>query len=535
MSKHRETMIRLLRTILYVPADNPRALAKAPSLPVDAVIVDLEDAVAPTRKDAARSEAIAAVAPLKASGKEVAVRINAPDTPWYNDDISEVRRAGFDGLVLPKVRTAIDVKRVALRSGMCVWPMMETAQAILEARTIAEAAASSGPAVLIIGTNDLAAEMLLDPEHARSSLTTALHMVVLAAKAAGLEAVDGVCNEVSDDRPARREAALARQMGFSGKTVIHPSQIESVNLMFSPRNNEVAEAERIVAAIRKAENNGSAVATVDGKLVETLHARVAERVIAVAAAVAAAEQAAADREAAQAAEREAAEIAEREAAEAAEREEAEASATAEAEIEAGETADGAGDSAPQDADDAPADMDMAEVAPETSDDIAEDTGEAEIVSQAEEPAIILPPPATDAAEPAPDADEEPHDKAPAMAFGADAEGEETDESDTVAFIAAEPGGSDDITPAPADDDAPQETDETADGEATDAEPAETGALDASALLAAAIESDLAREDADDDADDDDDAAFPFTPTADDDEPDPAVPPPDPEDPEAERK
>ncbi len=278
-------MIRLRRSVLYVPADKSRALEKAVGLGADVVIIDLEDAVAPDRKDVAREAAVAAAGALAASGKEVVVRINAIDTPWYNGDITEVRRAGISALVLPKVKTAMDVKRVGLRSGLCVWPMLETPQAILEAKAIAEAAASTGPAALILGTNDLCADVGFAEVPGRETLSLTLQLVALAASAAGVDAIDGVCNAIDDKPRLRGEAEQARRLGYTGKTVIHPAQIGPVNRVFSPAPAAVAAAHRVVAAMAEAERTGAAVATLDGRMVESLHARAAERLLAMAAAI----------------------------------------------------------------------------------------------------------------------------------------------------------------------------------------------------------------------------------------------------------
>jgi len=279
-------MIRLRRTVLYVPADKPRALQKAPGLAADVVIIDLEDAVAPGNKESARAAAIAAAEPIAESGKEVVVRINASDTPWYHDDVAALRRGGFAALVLPKVKTPLDVKRVALRTGLCVWPMMETAQAVLEAKGIAEAAASTGPSALVFGSNDLAAELGAEQPPTRAPLATAMRLLVLAAKAAGVDIIDGVLGAYDDNQRLKQESNQARSFGFTGKSVIHPAQIDLVNRLFSPKPATIEEARRVVAAMREAEEAGSGVATLDGKMVEALHARAAEHHLAMAAAVA---------------------------------------------------------------------------------------------------------------------------------------------------------------------------------------------------------------------------------------------------------
>lgn len=279
-------MIRLRRTVLYVPADKPRALEKAAGLLADAVIIDLEDAVSPDNKDAARAAAVTAAGAIAASGKEVAIRINGIDTPWYNADITEVRRASVSALVLPKVKGAMDVKRVALRSGLCVWPMLETPQAVLDAKAVAEAAATTGPSALILGTNDLCADVGFAETPGREALAFTFQLVALAARAAGVDAIDGVLNVIDDDERLREEAQQVQRLGFAGKTVIHPAQVRTVNQVFSPRQEAIEAAERVVAAMREAERDGRAVATLDGRMVESLHARAAARLLATAAAIA---------------------------------------------------------------------------------------------------------------------------------------------------------------------------------------------------------------------------------------------------------
>ncbi|MCF3933798.1 CoA ester lyase [Acuticoccus sp. M5D2P5] len=274
-------MTLLRRTVLYVPADNERALAKARDLPADVVVVDLEDAVSPERKDAAR-KAAATVLDL---GKEVALRVNAEGTPWHLDDIAFAREAKVANLVLPKVRVAEDVARLAEASGATVWPMMEAAEGILNAGSIAVAAAKTGAAALIVGTNDLAAELGAIVGPARAQLSLALQQTVLAGKAARLDVIDGVMNDVKDIDALIVEAEAGRALGMTGKSVIHPAQIEPVNRVFSPKEAMLAEARAIVAALEAAEAEGRSVATLDGRLIERLHVDAAKRVIAFAEAI----------------------------------------------------------------------------------------------------------------------------------------------------------------------------------------------------------------------------------------------------------
>lgn len=276
-------MVHLRRSILYVPANKPRALDKARALPLDGVIIDLEDAVAPDGKTAARE----AIAGIGAVGPETALRVNGADTPWHDDDVKAARQAGITILVLPKVATASAVTQLAQASGACIWPMIETPEAILEARAIAEAAAATGPAALVLGTNDLAAALGVDPGPDRAVIATALQHTVIAARAHRIDVLDGVFNTVHDADGLAREAQAGAAMGMTGKTVIHPAQIDPVNRAFSPDATSVAKARRIVEAMRDAERTGRAVATLDGRLIEALHARAAEALLEKAAAIAA--------------------------------------------------------------------------------------------------------------------------------------------------------------------------------------------------------------------------------------------------------
>ncbi|MEM8663598.1 MAG: CoA ester lyase [Pseudomonadota bacterium] len=270
-------MIRLRRSILYVPADNARALKKAASLGADAYIVDLEDAVAPDRKDAARQAACAN--DLEETGKEVALRINAAATPWHEADLAAARGADVAAIVLPKVMRAADVEQVAAATGHTVWPMIETPQAVLNAASIAAAAAATGPAALVLGTNDLAAELGVIVGASRAELAFALQQAVLAAKAARIDAIDGVLNALDDAPRLSREAAAGRALGMSGKSVIHPRQIAPVNAAFSPTADEIEQAREVVEAMAGAERASRSVATLNGRLVEPLHARAAQALL----------------------------------------------------------------------------------------------------------------------------------------------------------------------------------------------------------------------------------------------------------------
>ena len=277
-------MSKLRRSVLYIPADNARALAKAATLPADAVIVDLEDAVAPDRKESARSAAREAVETLRGM-KEVALRINGADTEWYAGDVALAATLGVP-TVLPKVRTADDVTRLAAEVGT-VWPMMESAEGVWNALPVARAAAATGDTALVVGTNDLALELGAEPGPGRANLSFALQAIVLAGRAVRADVIDGVMNDFRDVDGLVAEARAGRALGMTGKTVIHPAQIEPVNGVFAPSAEEVERARAVVAAMEAAEREGRSVATLDGRMVERLHADAARRVLALADAIAA--------------------------------------------------------------------------------------------------------------------------------------------------------------------------------------------------------------------------------------------------------
>ena len=271
------------RSALYVPADRPGALARAAGLGADILILDLEDAVAPGAKDAARA-AVAALPPPKVPRSPLrALRINAAGTPWHEADLEMAARLRPDAVVLPKAGAAEDAARAAaaLPEGIALWAMIETAAGVLAAPAIA---AAPRVAALVVGTNDLAAELRTQ---GRAALSHALQRTVLAARAAGAVALDGVCNAFRDEEALRAECREGRALGFDGKTLIHPSQVAVANAVFAPSAEEVDLARRRIAAFRAAEAAGNGVAVLDGRIVEALHASEARRVLAMADAVAA--------------------------------------------------------------------------------------------------------------------------------------------------------------------------------------------------------------------------------------------------------
>jgi citrate lyase subunit beta / citryl-CoA lyase len=280
------------RSVLYMPASNPRALEKAKTIPADALIFDLEDAVAPDAKSAARAAAVAAVATKSYGRREVMIRANAIDTLWCRDDIAAIAASGADGVVLPKVNTGADVQAVAdwlAASGapptLSLWAMMETPLGILNAREVA----SSSPrlAGLCIGTADLAKDLHCAHPADRAPMLMALQTVVMAARAYGLFVLDGVHVDL-DDAPGYEAACRqGRALGFDGKTLIHPKQVDVANAIYAPGVDEIDRAKRIVAAHEEAAAKGQGVTLLDGRLVEVLHVAEAKRLLAFAADIAA--------------------------------------------------------------------------------------------------------------------------------------------------------------------------------------------------------------------------------------------------------
>jgi citrate lyase subunit beta/citryl-CoA lyase len=275
------------RSALYMPGSNARALEKARGLPADVLILDLEDAVAPDRKAEARAQVKAAVATGGYGRRELLVRANALDTGWGADDLRELATAGADGIVLSKVSAAEDVRRAARilqDSGapdtLALWIMAETARCILDI----DAIAGAHPRLrgILMGTSDLAREMRVRHTPDRLGFITTLNLCVLAARAHGLDILDGVFLDLDDGAGLRRACEQGRDLGFDGKTLIHPGQLEAANAVFTPAAAELARAQEIIAAWREAASRGTAVVVVGGRLVENLHVAEAERLLAVA-------------------------------------------------------------------------------------------------------------------------------------------------------------------------------------------------------------------------------------------------------------
>lgn len=273
-----------LRSVLYVPGANGRALEKARELPADGLIFDLEDAVAPEAKPWARDCACEAARSGAYAGRTVAIRVNAIGTPWHEDDLAAATAAAPDAILVPKVGTAADVatidvalERLGAAEHTRLWVMLETPSAILRSAEIA--AAGARLSVLVMGTNDLLAELRAADLADRRPIELSLMMCLLAARACGRTILDGVYNNVRDAAGFEAECVSGRQLGFDGKTLIHPSQVEVCNRVFSPSDEQLDRARRVVAAFEQAAREGAAVATLDGRLIERLHVESARRVL----------------------------------------------------------------------------------------------------------------------------------------------------------------------------------------------------------------------------------------------------------------
>jgi citrate lyase subunit beta/citryl-CoA lyase len=283
--------IRPRRSVLYVPGSNARALEKARALAVDALILDLEDAVAPAAKPEARARVVEALAAGGYGHRELAVRVNGASTPWGSDDLFALASARADAIVLPKAESAADVLRAerALEAAgaptsLALWCMIETPRGVLAADEIA--GASPRLACLVAGTSDLVKDLRARHTPGRAEVLASLSLVLLAARAHGLDALDGVHLALDDERGFEAACRQGRELGFDGKTLIHPRTIDAANRIFSPDAEEVAEARRIIEAHARAAAAGQGVVVVDGRLVEALHVESARRVVALADAVA---------------------------------------------------------------------------------------------------------------------------------------------------------------------------------------------------------------------------------------------------------
>lgn len=282
--------IKPLRSVLYMPASNPRVLEKAKTLPADAVVFDLEDAVAPDNKVEAREQACAATQAGGYGRRQVVIRTNGMDTPWGRDDLIAALRAGPDAVLVPKISSGdevVSISQAMTEAGakdIKLWVMMETPLAMLDAGAIAAASAQPGSrlACFVMGTNDLAKDTRARLTPGRGAMVAWLSTCVAAARAYGLSILDGVYNDFGDDDGLAAECRQGLELGMDGKTLIHPRQIAICNDIFSPSAEEVDWARRIVAQFDRPENASVNVLSIEGKMVERLHADMARRVIALA-------------------------------------------------------------------------------------------------------------------------------------------------------------------------------------------------------------------------------------------------------------
>jgi citrate lyase subunit beta / citryl-CoA lyase len=289
-------MIRPRRSLLFMPGSNARALEKARNLHADVLILDLEDSVAPDAKALARDQIAQAIAAKGFGKREVWIRTNSLDTPWFADDVAMAGRARPDGILVPKVSTVEDLKAIGDRlaainadASIKVWAMIETARAVLDADKLA--AASRDPktrlAGFVFGPNDIARETRIRMQPGRAAMIPMITHCILATRAHGLEILDGPYSDFSNIDGFAHECTQGRDLGFDGKTLIHPGQIEACNAIFTPPAEEVTEARKIIAAFERPENASKGAIQLDGRMVERLHADMAKRTIAIADAIAA--------------------------------------------------------------------------------------------------------------------------------------------------------------------------------------------------------------------------------------------------------
>ncbi len=282
--------IRPRRSVLYLPASNARALEKARSLPVDALILDLEDAVAPEAKETARAQLAAALKEGGFGKRELVVRVNALETPWGHDDVKALAQLGADAILFPKVNSAQDVldavaalDAAGAPKDMPIWIMAETPRCIMGMDAIA--GASQRLTCLVAGTSDLSRDLRARPAPGRIGVISALSIIVIAARAHGLDALDGVHLDLNDDAGFMAACEQGRDLGFDGKTLIHPKQIPGANAAFAPNPAEVEQSKAIVAAWAEARAQGKGICVLNGKLIEKLHVEDAERLLALHAAI----------------------------------------------------------------------------------------------------------------------------------------------------------------------------------------------------------------------------------------------------------
>jgi len=289
-------MIRPRRSLLFMPGSNARALEKARILPADGIILDLEDSVAPDAKAMARDQIAQAIAAKGFGRREVLVRVNGLDTPWWIDDVAMAAKARPDGILFPKVSSVEDLAAIADRladinadTSIRVWAMIETAHAVLHAEELAAASRDSETrlAGFVFGPNDISRETRIRMLPGRAAMLPLITHCILATRAHGLEILDGPYSDLNNVDGFAQECAQGRDLVFDGKTLIHPGQIEACNAIFTPPADDVARARRIIAAFELPENAARGAIRLDGQMVERLHADMARRTIAIADAIAA--------------------------------------------------------------------------------------------------------------------------------------------------------------------------------------------------------------------------------------------------------
>ena len=288
-----DNILRPRRSVLYMPGANERALEKAKGIDADALILDLEDAVSPDAKVEARERVCAAVTSGEYGHRELAIRVNAIGTEWHDADIAAAAQAGPDAVLVPKVNSAAEVLQLvaALESAGApshtkLWAMIETPTALLHAEEIC--AAHERLTVIVMGTNDVVNETYGLHVPGRNPLVlTAISISLLAARAAGKVILDGVYNDVKNAEGFDAEAKQGREMGFDGKTLIHPSQVDPANAAFGPSSDEIEHAQAMIATFEEATTAGKGVVTYNGRMVEELHVRDAKRILAIADAISA--------------------------------------------------------------------------------------------------------------------------------------------------------------------------------------------------------------------------------------------------------
>lgn len=282
------------RSALYLPASNLRAINKARTIDADAIIFDLEDAVAPQAKAVARENLIQGFAEGSFGKSHRVIRINQIDTPYFADDLAMLERCAADAILIPKVSSGENaaviagrIRALSLPAVPRIWAMIETPEALLNLTEIAIAGQADDPPLecFVVGTNDIAKETGVSADDGRACLLPWLMNIVLVARRYGLRVLDGVWNDFRDMHGYEREVRQSRMMGFDGKTLIHPTQVDLANQEFAPSKEAVAEARAIVEAFARPENAGAGVISIDGKMVELLHLEMAKRVLSIDAAI----------------------------------------------------------------------------------------------------------------------------------------------------------------------------------------------------------------------------------------------------------